>query len=170
MQYKGAALPTLDIPPDAGTLKKISDMALVDMNALVEGKGNMKNWMGLSYRLHVGMFALQEYYDHDQDTEDFLYRGIVAMRCMNIRMHLTGEVGFLMWEFDAVIMALGVTDQLMRTLRLSESVALHHLVDQYYTDLTEENKRSYPGAQERAAVVAMLEAEREMVEQLEKAA
>lgn len=162
-QYKGAALPTLDVPPDASTLKQLADLAFNDLNKIIDGTGNMKNWMGVMYRLHVGYYAAQQYFEYTIDIHDCLYRAIVALRCTYIRTRATGEMGFLMWEFDAIKAALDLTSELMRHLRLSENKAVHYMTEDYFKALTEENMKSYPqviiAAQERSAMVATLQQE-----------
>lgn len=175
-KYKGAALPTLDLPPDASTLKQLAEMALVDLNAIIDGSGKMKNWMGVTYRLHVGYYAAQDYFTYTDEIHTCLYRGIVALRCSHIRAQLTGELGFLVWEFEAVKAALDLTEELMRHLRLSESKDVHYKADDYFKATIDFNTQHDPEARERAAMLATLQQERaalaanEQSQELEKAA
>jgi len=107
-------------------------------------EADMKDWMFVHYRIIMGLYIAQHYYEYNPELEEVFSAGLDRLGAMMVRVHLTGEFILRMMELDDVTEALNVTSLLTDKLNLLELKHVNFEVKNYYERVIEKNMQSYP--------------------------
>ena len=129
-------------PPQA--LVSMSEDVLVSLNRLIKGTGKQTDWMKVLHRITMGSYSLDTYFKYDQGAHDAFNLAWQALVCIQLRAHLTGELGVLVKELDSITQGLSMTDQMHRMMNVAQVGHMYRTVDAYYEELVRKNMKSYP--------------------------
>lgn len=142
-------------------VEKSSEMALLCVKAIVDGKGDFLDWNKIMNRLYAGSIAYTDFFNPDYGISDAINKAVASMHLVMVRTLCTGAdgFGFRPTELDRVVDALSVIDTLSRMMLPEELMRAYHHAGHYIDDFTAENKRASQVYEERQAMVKTLAAE-----------
>lgn len=143
-ENRSALVPTVQFVSAKEELAKLHVIAMRGLNAMIDGTGNFTHWMNVLHRLYIGSVAAETYFKMDDEMVDVFNKASMAIEMIKLRAHQTGELGVMLSELASLNLALTVTDQCCRLMRLSEIRKIHDMVEDYFEEMHRQNALSYP--------------------------
>lgn len=111
---------------------------------IVQGKGEMIDWMHVHYRLTAGLYYYQNFFNCNHDVENTFSAGFDMLAVIMIRFKEDNLMCIMQYEWDYLMSAMVLTDDFMRDSSLWALKEIYKVVTEQYDVIQEKNWESYP--------------------------